>query len=224
LAQYCLQKKLDFGLYVVLGREFSRGRDFLEVAEKAIAGGARAIQLREKEWSKREILPWAYRLRELTREHQVTFILNDHPDIALAVEADGVHLGQDDFPLREARRIAGPNFILGASTHSVGEARKAVEEGADYINIGPIFPTGTKKGVIAPVGPDMITEVTSVVKHPFTVMGGVKLNNVEEVLKRGARRIAVVTAVVSADDITAAARELVEKINSYSTSMPTVSP
>ncbi len=213
LSQWAHSKKLDFGLYVVLGDAFSRGRDFFEVAQKAIAGGAGAIQLRDKEMSKRELLNWAYRLRELTREHGVTFIINDHIDIALSVDADGVHLGQDDFPIPEARRITGPDFILGASTHSVEQARRAVQEGASYFNIGPIFSTQTKQGGIAPVGPDLITEIMSEVTHPFTVMGGIKIDNVEEVLQRGARRIAVVTAVIAADDITAAAQAFTNKIN-----------
>ncbi len=212
LERWSIAKKLDFGLYVVLGQEFARGRDFLEVTEKAIAGGAGAIQLRAKDMPVREFLDWAFRLRELTKQHGVTFIINDRLDVALAVGADGVHLGQDDFPVREARRIAGPQLIIGASTHSVEEARRAVDDGASYFNIGPIFPTGTKKGVAAPVGPDLITQVTAVVNHPFTVMGGIKADNVDEVLRRGARRIAVVTAVVAADDITAAARAFTDKI------------
>ncbi len=215
LASWSMERKLDFNLYVVLGREFSKGRDFLDVTRQAIDGGAGAIQLRDKEMPKRELLAWAYRLRELTREHGVTFIMNDHLDIALAVGADGIHLGQEDFPLPEARRIAGPDFIIGASTHSVEEAKQAVEEGASYINIGPIFQTATKKGVISPVGPEMIEKVQSVVQHPFTVMGGIKLDNVDEVLKRGARRIAVVTAVVGADDIQSAARAFMERIQQY---------
>jgi len=213
LRQWSHARKLDFGLYVVLGREFSQGRDFAEVTEKAIAGGAGAIQLRDKDLPKRELLCWAYRLREITRERGVVFILNDHIDIALAVGADGVHLGQDDFPIPEARRIAGPDFILGASTHSLEEAKRAVEEGASYINIGPIFPTQTKKGAVHPVGPDLITQIDSVLHHPFTVMGGIKINNVDEVLRRGARRIAVVTAVVGAEDIAAAARQFKDKIH-----------
>ncbi|MEW6236377.1 MAG: thiamine phosphate synthase [Candidatus Omnitrophota bacterium] len=206
------ERKLDFGLYVVLGREFSQGRDFAEVAEKAIAGGAGAIQLRDKELPKRELLSWAYRLREITRGRGVVFLVNDHLDIALAVGADGVHLGQEDFPIPEARRIAGPDFILGASTHSLAEAERAVEEGASYINIGPIFSTQTKKGAVHPVGPDIIAQIDSVLHHPFTVMGGIKIGNVDEVLRRGARRIAVVTAVVGAEDITAAARQFADKI------------
>lgn len=213
-------KKLDFNLYVVLGREFSKGRDFDEVAIKAIDGGAGCIQLRDKEMSKRELLVWAYRLREITKERGVTFIMNDHLDIALAVEADGIHLGQDDFPIPEARRIAGPHFIIGASTHSLLEAGCAIEEGASYINIGPIFATQTKKGVAVPVGPEMITEVTSLIQHPFTVMGGIKLDTIDEVLKRGATRIAVVTAVVGADDITAAAQAFTDKIQHYLAQAP----
>lgn len=215
LAAWSHQRKLDFHLYVVLGQEFSRGRDFIEVAEKAMQGGADCIQLRDKSMPKRELLDWAYRMREKTREYGATFIMNDHLDIALAVEADGIHLGQDDFPVPEARRIAGPHFIIGASTHSVDQARKAVDEGASYINIGPIFATNTKSTSVEPVTPELISDVTAEVKHPFTVMGGIKLSNVDQVLERGARRIAVVTAVVSADDITAAARQLSERIRSY---------
>jgi thiamine-phosphate pyrophosphorylase len=213
LQQWSMQKKLDFGLYVVLGSEFSCGRDFGEVAEKAIAGGTGAIQLRDKCMEKRELLSWAYRLRKLTRERNVTFIINDHIDIALAVDADGVHLGQNDFPIPEARSILGPHKIIGASTHSLEQAQRAVAEGASYFNIGPIFATGTKKTSVAPVGPDLITLITNVIQHPFTVMGGIKLHNVDEVLKRGARRIAVVTAVVGEPDITAAARAFTDKIN-----------
>lgn len=215
LDQWSLARKLDFGLYVVLGQEFSHGRDFLEVTQKAIAGGAGAIQLRAKDTPKREILDWARRLRDLTRQQGVTFIINDHLDIALAVEADGVHLGQEDFPIREARRIVGPAMILGASTHSIEEAQAAVADGASYINIGPIFKTGTKKNVMDPVGVELIPQVTSVVSLPYTVMGGIKLDNVDAVLRKGARRIAVVTAVVAAEDITLAARQFSEKIDRY---------
>lgn len=215
LDQWQISHKLDFSLYVVLGQEFSAGRDFLEVSEKAIAGGAGAIQLRAKDMPKRDMLHWAYCLRELTKDKGVTFIVNDHIDIALAAGADGIHLGQEDFPVKEARQICGPSFIIGASTHSVSEARQAVDDGASYINIGPIFKTGTKKNVIDPVGSAMIQEITSAVNIPFTVMGGIKIDIVDEVLKAGARRIAVVTAVVGAEDITSAARAFVDKINLY---------
>lgn len=215
LERWAHGRKLDFQLYVVLGAEFSKGRDFVDVTEKAIEGGAGCIQLRDKSLGKRDLLDWAYRLREITRKRGVTFILNDHLDIALAVGADGVHLGQGDLPIPEARRVAGPSFVIGASTHSVDQAKRAVDEGASYINIGPIFATGTKKTSVDPVSPDMITHVMRAVEHPYTVMGGINIENIDQVLKRGASRIAVVTAVVAADDIASAARALSERIAEY---------
>lgn len=213
---WCMNQKLNFGLYVVLGNEFSNGRDFVEVTEQAIAGGAGAIQLRDKEMSSRELLPWAYRLREITAKHHVTFLINDHIELALAVDADGVHLGQNDFPVSEARRILGPQKIIGASSHSVEQAKQAIADGCSYFNIGPIYPTGTKKTSVVPVTPQLISDVIAAIpSHPFTVMGGIKLHHVDELLNHGARRIAVVTAVISQDNITAAARAFCDKINAY---------
>ncbi len=204
--------KLGFELYVVTGREQSRGRTHEEVVRAAIRGGAGCIQLRDKDLPKRELLREAYRLCDICAQSGVTFIINDHIDIALAVCADGVHLGQDDFPIREARRIVGPDFILGASTHSVEQALQAVEDGASYINVGPIFPTGTKKGHVTPVGPDLIRKVKHLVNLPMTTMGGINLNNVAEVVAAGADRVAVVSAVVGAEDVESAAREMVAAI------------
>lgn len=215
LDQWTHAGKLDFSLYVVLGNEFSKGRDFVEVTNKAIDGGAGCIQLRDKQMSRRDLLGWAYRLREITRERNVTFIINDYIDIAMAVDADGVHLGQGDFPLVEARRIMGPHAIIGASTHNVDQARRAAAEGASYINIGPIFSTSTKDTPVTPVTPDMIETIRREVCLPFTVMGGIKLDNIEQVLEKGAHRIAVVTAVVAQDDIAAAARSFSERIETW---------
>ncbi|MDP8245951.1 MAG: thiamine phosphate synthase [Candidatus Hinthialibacter antarcticus] len=209
---WSLQQKLDFGLYVVLGSEFSNGRDFLEVAEKAMRGGAGAIQLRDKQMGKRELLQWAKRLRELTAQYGATFIINDHIDIALTVEADGIHLGQGDFPIAEARRIMGPRFIIGASTHSVDQAKQAIDEGCSYFNVGPVFSTQTKKLTITPVGLELVREISSQFEFPFTVMGGIKLEHVGSLIECGARRIAVVTAVVGVDDIEAAARAFCDEI------------
>ncbi|MFH1741344.1 MAG: thiamine phosphate synthase [bacterium] len=205
LAPYDIARKLDFSLYVVLGRKQSRGRDFLEVTRAAIAGGAGAIQLRDKEMNKRELLDWAKRLRDLTAEAGVTFLINDHLDMALASGADGVHLGQSDFPIPEARQLAGPSMIIGASSHSLDEALRAAQEGASYVNVGPIFPTATKEGVHPPVGPKLIAEVLKQIAVPITVMGGISLSNVDLVLAQRARHVAVVSAVVGAEDITSAA-------------------
>lgn len=214
VAKFSLHEKLNFGLYVVLGQAQQRGRDFVEVTRAAIAGGAGAIQLRAKELGKRELLTWAYRLREITFESGVTFIVNDHLDVAMACGADGVHLGQNDLPIPEARAIVGPHFILGASTHSLEEAKQAEAQGANYINVGPIFPTQTKVGAHPPVGPALFATVREAVNTPLTCMGGINHQNIDQLLALGAKRIAVVSAVVGADDIEAAARELSNKIAS----------
>ncbi len=208
LAQFALRSKLDFGLYVVLGQAQQQGRDFETVTRAAIAGGAGAIQLRAKELSKREILDWAKRLREITAEAGVTFLINDHLDVALASGADGVHLGQSDLPLPEARAIAGPDLIIGASTHSLEQALEAEAQGTTYLNVGPIFPTQTKVAGVPPVGPELIGQVLEHVKTPITCMGGINKSNINLVVEQGARRVAVVSAVVGAPDIAAAAREL----------------
>ena len=212
LSAFVVRSKLDFGLYVVLGQKQQMGRDFETVTRAAIAGGAECIQLRAKELGKRDILDWARRLRGITAEAGVTFVINDHIDIALAAGADGVHLGQDDLPIPEARAIAGPDLILGASTHSLDQALVAEQEGASYINVGPVFPTMTKEGARAPVGPELLGNVLRQIKTPMTCMGGINAWNIGQVLAQGASRVAVVSAVVGADDIAGAARELAERI------------
>ena len=211
---------LDFHLYVVTGRAQSKGRDFVDVVKCALQGGAGCIQFREKQLPPRELLPVARDLLALCREHGATFIINDHIDVALAVEADGVHLGQDDFPLPEARRIIGDDMILGASTHSVEQARRAQAEGADLINIGPIFSTQTKQTPVRPVGVELITRVKNAINTPQTCMGGINADNVTQVVSAGAQRIAVVSAVVGAKDITAAAANLVHRIRQAKAGSP----
>jgi thiamine-phosphate pyrophosphorylase len=204
---------LDFDLYVVTCQKLSRGRSNLEVLDALIAGGVRAVQLREKELPLREYFELAFQFREATARAGVTFIVNDHVDICRAVEADGVHLGQDDFPVREARRLLGPQTIIGVSTHSVEQALQAVEEGADYINVGPIFATQTKLHTGLPVGLDLFRQIRKQVKLPITVMGGINLDNLDQVLAASADRIAVVSAVVGAEDIAATVREFRRKIH-----------
>jgi thiamine-phosphate pyrophosphorylase len=204
--------KLDFDLYVVTGRAQSKGRDFVEVVKSALEGGVGCIQFREKGLPPRDLLPIARDLLALCREHGATFIINDHIDVALAIEADGVHLGQGDFPLPEARRIIGDEMILGASTHSVEQARQAEAEGADLINIGPVFATKTKDTPVQPVGVELITQVKEAISVPQTCMGGINADNVDQVIAAGAQRVAVVSAVVGATDITAAAADLLQRI------------
>ncbi len=202
-------------IYPVTCQRLSAGRTDLEVVDGIIRGGARIVQLREKEFSAREIYRLALELREKTAEAGVLLIINNHVDIALAVDADGVHLGQDDLPVEAARKLA-PELLIGASTHSVAEALQARDEGADYINIGPIFPTRTKEGVHSFLGPEAIPEISSRVHLPFTVMGGIKAGNMDQVLQKGARRIAMVTEITAAPDIAETVRSLRKKIRSWS--------
>ena len=204
---------LDFDLYPVTCQKLSRGRSDLEVLDALISGGARAVQLREKDLSLRDFFELARAFRERTARTGMTFIVNDHVDVCRAVDADGVHLGQDDFPVREARRLLGPQTIIGVSTHSVEQALQAVNDGADYINVGPIFATQTKEHTGPPVGLDLFRQVRQQVKIPITVMGGINLDNLDQVLATGADRIAVVSAVVGAEDIAATVREFRRRIH-----------
>lgn len=194
-------------LYPVTCEALSNGRSDEEVLRACIAGGAKLIQLRDKTATKGELLRKAERFRELTARHGLLLIINDHLDIAQAVDADGVHLGQDDFPVRLARHLI-PDKLIGASTHSLAEARQAEADGADTINIGPIFSTKTKEGISGFLGPSIIGQIVPHVSLPFTVMGGIKAHNLPEVLAAGAQIAAVVTAVTKADDMAAAVREL----------------
>lgn len=198
-------------LYPVTCEKLSKGRSDADVLEAVIAAGVRIVQLRDKESSRDLVYEKALHFRRVTLEHGVLLIINDDVELARQVQADGVHLGQDDWPL-EAAREALPDMLIGHSTHSLEEALAAERAGADYINIGPIFTTGTKSGLLHILGPGAIAEIASQVHTPFTVMGGIHAGNLDEVLAAGARKIALVTAITQADDMTAAARSLRERI------------
>ena len=202
-------------VYPVTCEELSEGRSNLEVLEAVIRGGAKIIQLREKEYQKNDLYYLALKFREMTAKAGVLLIINDHVDIALGVEADGVHLGQDDLPLTVARQLA-PELLIGASTHSLEQALQAEKDGADYINIGPIFPTGTKEGAEGSLGTEAIAKISPSLEVPFTVMGGINEANIGQVLAQGARRVAMVTAITRATDIAAKVRALQEKIIEFS--------
>lgn len=201
----------DFRLYVITGDNYHPGRSMLEVMEAALSGGADFVQLRDKNASKRELLEKAKALRELTRRYGVPFVVNDHPDIALAVDADGVHLGQDDLPLSVARSIMGPDRIIGISTHSIEQAREAEKDGADYIGVGPVYPTGTKPGRAA-VTTAYVKEAAAEIRIPFVAIGGIAPDNADDVLAAGARRLCAVSAIVGSADPAAATRRLLERI------------
>ena len=204
----------EIDLYPVTCEKLSAGRVNLEILQAVIEGGAKIIQLREKECSTRELYHLAERFREATTRAGMLLIINDRIDIALAVGADGVHLGQDDLPIPAARRLA-PDLILGASTHSLEEALCAEREGADYVNIGPIFPTSTKEGVSRFLGPEAISAISPRLRIPFPVMGGIHARNLDEVLEHGARRVAMVSEITQAPNIAEAVRELRQRILTF---------
>ncbi|MGA9288109.1 MAG: thiamine phosphate synthase, partial [Anaerobacillus sp.] len=174
--------------------------------------GADIIQLRDKTNSKRIVLEKARKLRELTRKYDIPFIVNDHIDIALAVDADGIHLGQDDLPLDLARQLVGPEKIIGISTHRIQEAREAERGGADYIGAGPVFPTNSKSDVVDPVTTAYLQEVTSEISIPFVAIGGIKRHNVAEVVNAGGRRICLISEVVGSEDVKGTCEALLQTI------------
>jgi thiamine-phosphate pyrophosphorylase len=199
------------GLYVVTGEELSAGRTTEEVVQAALEGGCRLIQMREKGRTVRELLALGRKLRAMTAAASAILIINDRVDIALAVDADGVHLGQDDLPINLARRIA-PELIIGSSSHDEAEAAEAQALGASYVNIGPIFKTATKVWNEPYLGVERMREIASVLDVPFTVMGGIKHDHIPGLREAGARTIALVTAVTAADDPKQATAELLATI------------
>ena len=198
-------------LYVILDRTVAGGRDLDAILEAALDGGAEMIQLREKTWHSGQVYPLAQRLRARCRAAGVPFIVNDRVDLAVAVEADGVHLGQDDLPPAAARRLLRPGMILGLSTHSVEQARAAQRAGADYVAVGSMFPT-TSKPAFELVGPALAREVRPLVRVPLVAIGGITPENAGEVIAAGADGVAVISAVCASPDPRAAARRFIAAI------------
>lgn len=199
------------GLYVVLDRTAAAGRDLATVLDGALDGGARIIQLREKTWPSGTLFPVAARLLARCRAAGVPFIVNDRVDLAVAVGADGVHLGQDDLPPAAARALLRPGMILGLSTHSVAQAEAAQAAGADYVAVGSMYPTATKPEFQL-VGPALVRELRPRIRVPLVAIGGITPDNAGEVIAAGADAVAVISAVCGAPDPAAAARRFVQVI------------
>ncbi len=200
--------KVDYSLYVVTDPNLSRGRSHREVIESAVRGGVRVVQYREKNASTREMIEQAAELFSLCRAHGIPFIVNDRVDVAQAVGADGVHVGQDDMPAALARKLIGPDKILGVSAENVEQARKAQADGANYIGASPIFSTPTKPDAPPPMGVAGLERVARAVSIPVVAIGGINATNAASIIRAGASGIAVVSAIVSAGDVKAAARAL----------------
>jgi len=202
-------------LYLVTDAGLSRGRSHLRIVETAMRGGVTIVQYREKSASTRRMIEEAAELCRLCRAAGVPFIVNDRIDVALAIDADGVHIGQDDMPAALARRILGRGKILGVSAGSVEEAREAFDDGADYIGASPVFSTPTKPDAPSPLGIEGLRRMTQAVEIPVVAIGGITEDNAAAMMEAGAAGIAVVSAIVASEDVEAAARALrivVEKV------------
>lgn len=194
-------------IYPVISSEYTNGRDPLDILTAICQGGAKIVQLREKNKSKLEVFELALKYREITSEYNTLLIINDHIDIALAVKADGVHLGQDDLPVNIAKELA-PNLIIGSSTHNIEEAIIAKEAGADYINIGPIFQTNTKELTYKALDVEGVLKIAKTVNLPFTVMGGIKKESIPNLIKNNITKIAMITEITQSEDSKAKVQEL----------------
>ncbi len=185
----------------------------LSLAEKALKGGATMIQLRHKQASGSQLFLWAVEIRKLCQKHQAICIINDRVDIAMASQADGVHLGQQDMPIDAARKLLGKHRIIGVSASSVKEAVQAEKDGADYIGFGHIFPTSSKEKDYSPLGAETLRQAAALLSLPIVAIGGISLENAALLISSGASAVAVISAVSRAPDPTFAAHKLLCAIN-----------
>lgn len=198
-------------LYVIADRRICGYRDIEEVVGQAIEGGAQMIQYRDKDSGDADFLSIASKLKAVCKARGVPFIVNDRADIAREVDADGVHLGQKDLSINEARKILGHAGIIGKSASTIYQARKAEEEGADYLGIGPIFDTPSKE-IAEPIGLSIVPEARDSLKIPFYLIGGITRDNLDQIVEAGRSRIAVISAVVLSDDVKSATADLLKKL------------
>jgi len=198
-----LRKRIEIpkGIYGITGDNFSHGKSNLDCVKEMIAGGIRIIQYRDKTKSMGEKYQEAKEIAKLCKENKVLFIVNDHVDLALLVNADGVHIGQDDYPVEEVRTLLGNDKIIGLSTHSPKQGLEALQnENVDYIGVGPIFPTTTKD--TKPVGLEYLDFAIKNLSLPFVAIGGIHEHNLQEILTRDVSRFCMVSGIVGAENIT----------------------
>lgn len=198
-------------LYLILGEKFSDGRTNEYVLKEALEAGVKIIQYREKEKNKRDKLEECKKLLEITKEHNAIFIVNDDLDIALAIKADGIHLGQEDMLVTDARRIA-PNMIIGVSTHNINQAIEAEKLGADYLGVGPMFVTSTKKNIEHSKGVEFLYEVSKKISIPYVAIGGIKESNLDLLLENNLNQYAMISEIVGAVDIKNKIKSIIRKM------------
>jgi thiamine-phosphate pyrophosphorylase len=207
-----LRETVDYSLYLVTDRRLAKGRSTLDIVRAAVQGGVTCVQLREKNRPTREFIAEALTIRAFLKARGFASIINDRVDIALAVGADGVHLGQTDMPLDMARALVGNSMLIGISVESLEEAVQAEAGGADYLGISPIYPTPTKTDTAPPLGLQGLRAIRHAVSLPLVGIGGLNLQNAAPVIQHGADGIAVVSAIVAAADPQQAARQLRQEI------------
>jgi len=207
-----MKTKIDYSVYLVTDRGLSRGRSTIEILRCAVRGGVTCVQLREKDCPVREFIEQANSIKDFLRLHDIPLIINDRVDVAQAVRADGVHLGQSDMPLHVARDIIKDSMIIGISAESLEDAIAAEKGGADYIGVSPIYATPTKTDTAPALGLEGLQAIRQAVQIPLVGIGGLSKDNAAEVIKHGADGVAVVSAIVSADDPELATKELLEVV------------
>ncbi len=199
-------------LYPVVSSEFCNGRNAVDIVSSIAEGGAKLVQIREKNLSDSAMFELVKKCKLITGHYQMLLIVDDRLDIAMAAGADGVHLGQDDFPLREAKKLA-PDMLLGISTHNDGEIRSALADGCGYLNIGPLYPTGTKSVACGALGLEKIEQLKTLVTCPFSIMGGIKAPHLDMLCRKGFRHIAMVTEITQAANVADKVKQLRQIMN-----------
>lgn len=201
-------REVDFRMYLITDRNaLAPGISLTAAIEQALKGGIRAVQLREKDLGIRDLLGTAYAFREMTKRYKAKFFVNGRVDVALAVCADGVHLGSSDMPVHAARKAAGESMLIGASTHSIQEALRAEQEGADFVTLGPVYETPSKMRYGKPIGIQPLLKLREEISVPVFAIGGIKRERIVEVLDAGAFGVAMISAVLASGDIKSTAEE-----------------
>jgi len=199
---------INYKLYLITDRSFLNGRDLKNCIEDALKGGATLVQIREKDTSTRDFFQVAKEIKEVTSKYNVPLIINDRIDIALAIDAEGVHLGQSDMPIAIARGILGKDKIIGISANNLDEALEAQKNGADYLGLGPVFYTGTKKDIKEPIGLTGLKELTKNINIPSVAIGGINKENAKSILDSGVNGISLISAILGSENIEKATVEL----------------
>lgn len=205
---------IDYSLYLVTDRGILRDRDLAVAVESAIKGGVTMIQLREKDVGSLEFYDTALKIKAVAGLYGIPFIINDRLDIALAVDADGLHVGQQDLPVEVARRLLGKDKLLGYSVSTIEEALYGVKCGADYLGAGPVFPTGSKHDAVSPIGFDSLKQIVGSVSIPVVGIGGIGIDNIKEIKAAGSAGASLISAILGAQDIEGASRQLIRLWNS----------